>query len=123
MFQTGRNSAASKKRATVKTNSSLGVNKKVTKRKTIGITDSKKDLKKVIAENERLDRERKTSVQSDESVKEYLSAIQDIDPTDLVEVPRKEKSKAWYKDKLKNRKADKPKKKHKIAKRVAIAVV
>ena len=117
------NSAASKKRATVKTNSSLSVNKKVTKRKTIGITDGKKDLKKVIAENERLDRERKTSVQSDESVKEYLSAIQDIDPTDLVEVPRKEKSKAWYKDKLKNKKADKPKKKHKIVKRVAIAVV
>lgn len=53
------NSAASKKRATVKTNNSLGVNKKVTKRKTIGITDGKKDLKKVIAENERLDRERK----------------------------------------------------------------
>ena len=115
------NSVASKKRATLKTNNTLGVKKKVAKRRTIGVSDGEKDLKKAIAENEALDRERKTSVQSDESVKEYLSEIQDIDPTDLVEVPRKEKSKAWYKDKAK--KTKKSKRGHKIIKRVAIIVL
>ena len=33
------------------------------------------------------------------AVKEFLSSVQDIDPTDLIEVPKEEKSKAWYKQK------------------------
>ena len=45
------------------------------------------------------------------AVKEFLSSVQDIDPTDLIEVPKEEKSKAWYKQK-KEKKSKVKKKKH-----------
>ena len=60
-----------------------------TTRRKIGIPDTKKDLKALIAENEELERKNDTKSKAEKnSVKEYLSEVKDVDPTDLVEVPK-----------------------------------
>jgi hypothetical protein len=65
-----------------------------TTRRKIGIPDTKKDLKALIAENEELERKNDIKSKAEKnSVKEYLSEVKDVDPTDLVEVPKSEKTK------------------------------
>lgn len=93
-------------------------------RKKIGITDSKKDLKRTIAEQESLNAKlasdenkkvKKKIKEADEdtsAVKDFLSENYNDDSTDLIDIPQKAKKK---KDK-------KPKKKRKVLKRVLIAL-
>ncbi len=103
--------------------------------KQLGLNDSKAELRAMIAEGEKLERlnqsekERITAVEDDdfenkEAIKEYLGEIQDVDPTDLVEVPQKEKTKGWFKQQ-KNKKAKrvKDKKKKRGLKWVIILVI
>ncbi len=103
--------------------------------KQLGLNDSKAELRAMIAEGEKLERlnqsekERITAAEDDdfenkEAIKEYLGEIQDVDPTDLVEVPQKEKTKGWLKQQ-KNKKAKrvKDKKKKRGLKWVIILVI
>lgn len=78
-------------------------NKKVSKRKVLSIKEEKRDLAAIIAEGEALDMKNKAKDRKS-SVTEYLSEIQDVDPTNLVEVPQKKKSKEWYKQSKKDAK-------------------
>ena len=92
-----------------------------TTRRKIGIPDTKKDLKALIAENEEL--ERKSDVKNkkeNNSVKEFLSEVKDVDPTDLVEVPKSEKAKGWNK---KAKKEKTKKKKGKLWKRILLIFI
>jgi len=105
----------------------LGLDKKkASKRKVVSIKEEKRDLAAIIAEGEALDMKNKAK-DHDNSVTEYLSEIQDVDPTNLVEAPQKKKLKEWYKqskkDAKKAKKMNQPKKKHKVLKRVVISVV
>lgn len=70
--------------------------------RTLGLDHKKAPKRKVVPVKEE---------KRDKLVTEYLSEIQDINPTNLVEVPQKKKSKK------------RTKKKHKVLKRVVIAVV
>ena len=93
-----------------------------TTRRKIGIPDTKKDLKALIAENEELERKNTSTTENDkerESVKEFLSEVKDVDPTDLVEVPKSEKSKGWNKKK----KEKKKKKKGKLWKKILLVFI
>ena len=92
--------------------------KKATTRRTIGIPDNKKDLKALIAENEELDR--KSEKKEKNSVKEFLSEVKDVDPTDLVEVPKSEKTKGWNK---KAKKEKSHKKKGKLWKKILLVFI
>lgn len=105
--------------ASKKTNSSAKPRRK------IGLPDEKAELKAIIAEGEKLERlnsSKKAEVEllddteeQDErtnDVKEFLSEVKDVDPTDLVEVPQSEKTKGWSK-KSKKSKRNKGEKKSK----------
>ena len=93
-----------------------------TTRRVVGIPDNKKDLKALIAENEELDHKSTTENDKDrESVKEFLSEVKDVDPTDLVEVPKSEKAKGWDKKKVKKEK--KEKKKGKLWKKILLVFI
>ena len=95
-------------------------NRSTTKR-VVGIPDNKKDLKALIAENEELDHKSTTENDKDrESVKEFLSEVKDIDPTDLVEVPKSEKAKGWDKKTMKDKKK---KRKGKLWKKILLIFV
>ena len=70
-------------------------------RRNIGIPDSKRELRKLARTNEEQLSARESEVYEDDrtetaegkAIKEYLSEIQDVDPTDLTEVPQKKKTK------------------------------
>ena len=114
-------------RALKTNNRTLGLdNKKITQHKKISIREENRDLATIIAEGEALDTENRTKAR-DNSVTEYLSEIQDTNPTDLVEIPQKKKTKGWSKqskkDAKKAKKMNRPKKKHKVLKRIIIVVV
>lgn len=91
--------------------------------KQIGITDSDAELRNLIAEGEKLERlnkaekDRATKAELDddnEAMKEFMSEVKDVDPTDLVEVAAAEKGKGWSKkSKAKKTKAKKEKTKKK----------
>ena len=97
-------------------------------RKKIGISDGKKDLKRIIAEQESLDaklasngekkakRKIKEADEDTSAVKDFLSENYNDDSVDLVDIPQKDKKK-------KDKKAPKPKKKHKVLKRVILTLV
>ena len=114
-------------RALKTNNRTLGLdNKKITQHKKISIREENRDLATIIAEGEALDTENRTKAR-DNSVTEYLSEIQDTNPTDLVEIPQRKKTKEWSKQSKKNakkaKKMNRPKKKHKVLKRIIIVVV
>ncbi len=95
-------------------------NRSTTKR-VVGIPDNKRDLKALIAENEELDHKSTTENDKDrESVKEFLSEVKDIDPTDLVEVPKSEKAKGWDKKTMKDKRK---KRKGKLWKKILLIFV
>ena len=111
------------------TNSGKKIAVKTVKRKTVGISDSKKDLKRLIAEQESLEekitsttkkksKKIKEADESNSAVKDFLSENYNEDSDDLIDIPQKEQKK-------KNKKAKedkKPKKKHKVLKRVLITL-
>ena len=58
------------------------------------------------------------------AVKEFLAEVQDVDPTDLIEVPTEEKGKAWFKQpKQKRMKHDKEKKKRHTKRWIFFAII
>ena len=106
--------------------------KSTSARRNIGIPDSKRELRKLARTNEEQLSARESEVSEDDrtetaegkAIKEYLSEIQDVDPTDLTEVPQKKKTKGWGKKKhQKHPKLKKPKNKKKIIKRIIIGIV
>ena len=85
------------------------INVRHTPKKSVELPSKRKDLKALIAENEELEaKEKKAS--SEAAVKEFFEEVKDNNPTDLVDVPKKERKK-------------KGKKKHKVLKRVIIVIL
>lgn len=87
------------------------------RKRSLEVPDKEKDLKELIAENEALEAETakvELEAKKDEAVKEFLEEVQDSDPTDLAELPKKEKMKEKP---PKKKKEKKPKKKHKALRR------
>lgn len=90
------------------------------RKRSLEVPDKKKDLKDLIAENEALEAktaEKELKDHKEEAVKEFLEEVKDSDPTDLAELPKKEKMKEKPK---KEKKEKKPKKKHKVLRRVLL---
>ena len=112
-----------KRRVVVKsTTTKKPVVKTVAKKKVVGLPEKKKDLKALIEEQEEMD--------SDNSVKEYLDGIKDIDSTDFVESRDSEDydddraaRKAAKKAAKKAQKSEKKKKKHIVRKIVLVLIV
>lgn len=91
----------------------------IVKKRSIEIPDNKRDLKELLKENEALEaaeEKRKKEERQDVVVKEFLEEVKDNNPTDLADVPRKERKKAMKKEK-------KPKKKKKILRKVVLVLV
>lgn len=88
------------------------------KKRSLEVPDKKKDLKELIAENDALEA---TSTRED-AVKDFLEEVRDSDPTDLAELPKKEKMKEKPPKKSKKEKIKKPKK-HKVLKRVLLILL
>ena len=84
--------------------------------KNLGIPDNKKDLKALISENDDLEAKNKEDNHKS-AVKEFLEEVKDSDPTDLAEIPKKERRKEKKMKKEKGRK-----KKHKVLKRVILII-
>ncbi len=81
------------------------------KRKTLEAPTKKKELKVRVQESRRLEPAKKEAHNSQEqAVKEFFNIVKDENPTDLVDVPKKERKKS-------------KKKKHKVLRRVIIIVV
>lgn len=112
-----------KRRVVVKsTTARKPVVKTTAKKKAVGLPEKKKDLKALIEEQEEMD--------SNNSVKEYLDGIKDIDSTDFVESRDSEDyeddraaRKAAKKAAKKAQKSEKKKKKHIVRKIVLVLVV
>lgn len=88
------------------------------KKRSLEVPDKKKDLKELIAENDALEA---ASTRKD-AVKDFLEEVRDSDPTDLAELPKKEKMKEKPPKKSKKEKIKKPKK-HKVLKRVLLILL
>jgi hypothetical protein len=64
------------------------------KRRNLEVPTKKQDLKALIAENDDLEVKGAKSEQKQEvAVKEFLEEVKDVDPTDLAELPKKERKK------------------------------
>lgn len=86
-------------------------NTRAAKRKTLEIPTKKKELKKSIKASDRLEPAKKEVKNSQEqAVKEFFDTVKDENPTDLVDIPKKERKK-------------KHKKKHKVLRRIILVVV
>ena len=86
-------------------------NTRAAKRKSLEIPTKKKELKQRVQASEKLEPAKKEAKSSQEqAVKEFFDTVKDENPTDLVEVPKKERKK-------------KHKKKHKILRRVILVIV
>lgn len=116
----GRGNASGRSRATTSSVMKRRTTAKKTAARQLGITDSNAELRAMIAEGEKLERLNKAEKESitevddefenKEAVKEFLSEVKDVDPTDLVEVSQDEKTKGWSKKKKdKKAKIKKPK--------------
>lgn len=118
-------SSVMKRRASVK--------KTAAPRRQLGLNDSSAELKAVIAEGEKLERlnkiEKEQIIEADDefenkaAVKEYLSEVKDVDPTDLVEVSQEEKTKGWSKKKKEKKPKKVKKSKKKVIKWIIILVI
>ena len=92
------------------------------KKRNLAVPEKKKDLKELIAENDALDVKQTKADKANHqeaSIKEFFEEVKDIDPTDLAEVPKKERKK----EKHKKMKAPKKKKKHILRKIIIILVL
>lgn len=88
------------------------------KKRSLEVPDKKKDLKELIAENDALE----AASTREDAVKDFLEEVRDSDPTDLAELPKKEKMKEKPPKKSKKEKIKKPKK-HKVLKRVLLILL
>ena len=128
----GGDGKATRSRATTSSTMMRRTTKTTTKR--LGLPDDEKELKKLVSESkksEKLDNPKKKrkslGVKKDnkefdkdnEAVKEFLSEVKDVDPTDLVEVPKEERSKGWDKKK----KSKKHGRKRHVGRWIALGVV
>lgn len=119
----GRGKTSGSSRATTSTVMKRRKTAKKTTTKQLGINDSQAELKALIAEGEKLERLNKnekekiieSTVDDDnqEAVKEFLSEVKDVDPTDLIEVSKEEKTKGWSKKSKKKSNKTGKKKGHK----------
>ena len=88
---------------------------KTTPPRRVGLPDKKSEVKEMIKEGEKLEKLKKTKKKraldedDNSAVKEFLSEVRDVDPTDLTEVPQEEKAKGWSKKKKKSKKHGKKK--------------
>ena len=70
---------------------------KTTPQRKVGLPDDKAELKAMVKESEKLEKLRKTKKKraldedDNSAVKEFLSEVRDVDPTDLTELPEEEK--------------------------------
>lgn len=91
----------------------------------LGIPDSKKELTRLIKKNNKLAKsnrsQQRTIREADEiqntekkAVQDFLTTVQDVDPTDLIEIPNSEKKKSWFKAKESKKKSNKSPLKKKI---------
>ncbi len=82
----------------------------------LGLPDDEAELRAMAERSEKIDKldsskkkrkslgvkkDEKEFDKDNEAVKEFLSEVKDVDPTDLVEVPREERAKGWSKKKKK----------------------
>ena len=88
------------------------------KKRSLEVPDKKKDLKELIAENDALE----AASTREDAVKDFLEEVRDSDPTNLAELPKKEKMKEKPPKKSKKEKIKKPKK-HKVLKRVLLILL
>ena len=83
---------------------------KTTPQRKVGLPDDKAELKAMVKESEKLEKLRKTKKKraldedDNSAVKEFLSEVRDVDPTDLTELPEEEK--------VRKKKSKKASKKH-----------
>ena len=92
-------------------------------RRQIGIDNKKRTTKAELKTEEELSLDNLNTTVEDEAVKEYLSEVKDIDPTDLIEVPQEEKGKGWFRKSKKKAKKEKTKKKRHIGRWIALFIV
>ncbi len=92
-------------------------------RRQIGIDNKKRVTKDELKTREELSLDNLNTTVEDEAVKEYLSEVKDVDPTDLVEVSQEEKGKGWFKKSKKKAKKEKTKKKRHIGRWIALFIV
>ena len=92
-------------------------------RRQIGIDNKKRATKAELKTREELSLDNLNTAVEDEAVKEYLSEVKDIDPTDLIEVSQEEKGKGWFKKSKKKTKKEKTKKKRHIGRWIALIIV
>ena len=86
--------------------------------RSLEVPSKKKDLKALIAENEELEVNQSKDARNQEiAAREFLEEVKDVDPTDLAELPHKERKK------MKPKKEKKPKKKHKVVRRIILVFV
>lgn len=99
------------------------VTKPTANRRQIGIDNKKRATKAELKTREELSLDNLNTAVEDEAVKEYLSEVKDVDPTDLVEVSQEEKGKGWFKKSKKKAKKEKTKKKRHIGRWIALFIV
>ena len=99
------------------------VTKPTANRRQIGIDNKKRATKAELKTMEELSLDNLNTTVEDEAVKEYLSEVKDVDPTDLVEVSQEEKGKGWFKKSKKKAKKEKTKKKRHIGRWIALFIV
>ena len=92
-------------------------------RRQIGIDNKKRATKAELKTREELSLDNLNTTVEDEAVKEYLSEVKDVDPTDLVEVSQEEKGKGWFKKSKKKAKKENTKKKRHIGRWIALFIV
>lgn len=97
--------------------------KPIANRRQIGIDNKKRATKAELKTMEELSLDNLNITVEDEAVKEYLSEVKDVDPTDLVEVSQEEKGKGWFKKSKKKAKKEKTKKKRHIGRWIALFIV
>ena len=99
------------------------ITKPTANRRQIGIDNKKRATKAELKTREELSLDNLNTTVEDEAVKEYLSEVKDVDPTDLVEVSQEEKGKGWFKKSKKKAKKEKTKKKRHIGRWIALFIV
>ena len=109
--------AAPKKKATPK---KIAISAPAKKR-SLEVPSKKKDLKELIAENEALEVEQAEAEEKEhrtDAVRDFLEEVKDVDPTNLADIPKKERKKE-KKKKLKEKK----KKRHIVRKIIIILLL
>lgn len=99
------------------------ITKPTANRRQIGIDNKKRATKAELKTREELSLDNLNTTVEDKAVKEYLSEVKDVDPTDLVEVSQEEKGKGWFKKSKKKAKKEKTKKKRHIGRWIALFIV